>query len=111
MIKEAELLHHLDMIDSRMFDVDKAVTRQAPKKFYRNGSLSVWSLEGPFEVEQASEKWGVALFHIRTPKKIVIVDGGTFPPPEGVDLNVLIVDSEPTGEPDPKMVCISREGF
>ncbi|HBV85354.1 MAG TPA: CMP-binding protein [Desulfosporosinus sp.] len=41
MLKEAELLHHLDMIDSRMFDFDK-VTAQA-----KEGTLSarVYSLE------------------------------------------------------------------
>ena len=86
-------------------------TGKPPKKFYHNGNLSVWSLQGPIEVEQAIEKWGVALFHIRTPKQIVIVDGGTFPPPEGVDLNVLIVDRESTVKPDPKMVCISPRGI
>jgi 3'-5' exoribonuclease len=41
MLKEAELLHHLDMIDSRMFDFDKAAAQT------EEGTLSakVYSLE------------------------------------------------------------------
>ena len=80
-----------------------------PKKFYRNGNLSVWSLQGPLEVNQTAEKWSVALFHIRTPEQIVIIDGGTVSPPEGVDLNVLMVD-QTTSAYDPATVCISRSG-
>ena len=82
-----------------------------PKKFYRDRNLSVWSLQGPLKVEQTEEKWSVALFHIRTPKQIVIIDGGTAPPPEGVNLNVLMVDQSLTSELDPTTVCINRLGI
>jgi 3'-5' exoribonuclease len=41
MIPEAELLHYIDMIDSRMYDMHKAITDVEPSNF----SDKVWSLE------------------------------------------------------------------
>jgi len=41
MIPEAELLHYIDMIDSRMYDMQKAVSDVEPSNF----SDKVWSLE------------------------------------------------------------------
>lgn len=41
MILEAEILHHIDMIDARVFDITNAVKDLAPGEF----SESIWSLE------------------------------------------------------------------
>jgi 3'-5' exoribonuclease len=41
MIPEAELLHYLDIIDARMYDMEKAVEGVKPGDF----SEKVWSLE------------------------------------------------------------------
>lgn len=80
-----------------------------PKKFYAKGNLSVWTLQEPVEVDETAEMWNVALFHIRTPKQIVVVDGGMFSPPEYADLNVLI--GKPAGEPTPKMVIMPQNEY
>ncbi|HBV88453.1 MAG TPA: cobalamin biosynthesis protein CobQ [Desulfosporosinus sp.] len=87
----------------------KKTPGKPPEKFYQKGNLGVWSLRSPLEIDQAAEKWSVALFHIRSPKQVVIIDGGTAPPPEGADLNVLMVNQS-ICEYDPATVCISRLG-
>ncbi|KLU63120.1 hypothetical protein CEB3_c05400 [Peptococcaceae bacterium CEB3] len=79
-----------------------------PEKYYAKGNLNVWTIREPIEAAEAAEMWSVALFHIRTPRQVVVVDGGTLPPPEGVDFNVLMADGTP-GELDEKTVCLSRE--
>lgn len=77
-----------------------------PKKYFSKGNLSVWTLLHSVDVDEVEEMWEVALFHIRTPQKIVVVDGGTFSPPEGVDLNVLMVNRESAIGPDQRMVSV-----
>lgn len=65
-----------------------------PKNFYAKGNLTVWLLKESVEVDNAADMWDVALFHIRTPRLIIVVDGGSIPPPDQVDINF------PVGQPE-----------
>lgn len=52
MIPEAELLHHLDMIDARMYDMEKALKDIEPKGF----TEKIWSLDSRKLYKMASNE-------------------------------------------------------
>jgi len=56
-----------------------------PQKFYTKENLTVWLLQEPVEAVDIAEMWNVALYHIRTPRQVIVIDGGAVQPPEEVN--------------------------
>lgn len=65
-----------------------------PRKYYSKGNLTVWLLQEPVEAEDVSDMWDVALFHVRTPKLVVVVDGGHISPPNQADYTFPVGQTE-----------------
>lgn len=58
-----------------------------PKNFYAKENLTVWLLKEPVEALDIAEMWDVAIYHIRTARQVIIIDGGAIQPPDEADYN------------------------
>ncbi|AFM42938.1 diguanylate cyclase (GGDEF) domain-containing protein [Desulfosporosinus acidiphilus SJ4] len=83
-----------------------------PEHVITEGNLRVWVLKqpvGPFT--DPLNMWEVALFHLRSPDQIIVIDGGQQMPPPDVDLSMVMLSKEMVRVPNPthKTVWVSRQ--
>ncbi|WP_242860309.1 hypothetical protein [Desulfosporosinus sp. I2] len=79
-----------------------------PKNVYAQGDLTVWPLLEALEVDQSqiTDMWNVALYHHKSSQRLLIVDGGEYPPPEGSDINLCL--GKPPEDLDAKTIAITE---
>lgn len=77
-----------------------------PENCFTKDNLTVWSFKNPTNIAPSTDMWDVALFHIRSPNYVVIIDGGTFSPSD-VDHRVQLV-TFPNQEANPRDLRVSR---